>query len=1534
MTNSTLVGTDYPLHPGRIGRIHLWLTLAVCLQLGTLRAADNPPTDPNGIVAQAELIARVTAEGHANKAEAIQWAQQYGYPIRYEDGQRVLELMAVWKDRPGYYATDNVNAAISTAADRIRDMVPWQLDGSGLVVGLWDESVVRVTHQEFKTPDGQRRVQAGDKGNVSPHTTHVAGTIGATGIDPAAKGMAPAVKIQSFNWNYDTSKMAVWTAYAPAQPNAIYVSNHSYGLIGGWEYFADGGLTGHTGWHWTGLWGGAKSYDDWFGTYHPTARDWDDVAYVKNYYLAFAAAGNDRTDNPPLGETVYYWKSGLWYSIVYDLTTCPPGDGAAKGGYDTICGPAVAKNIMTVGAVGDAVADDARSLADANMATFSSWGPTDDGRIKPDIVANGIHVYSADSNTNDSYATHDGTSMASPSATGSAALLVQLYHRLFPGKSMRASTLKGLIIHTADDLGRPGPDFKFGWGLMNARAAAELIQRQHDGPAGNRMLEGRLTSNNAMNVNPDDVYDFYADTSGPIRVTLCWTDPPAAAIIDYDNRSPRLIHDLDLRVVGPSGSTVYYPYVLKATDPCAPATTGDNRVDNVEQIYIGAPSEGGLYKVQVTYKNQLARGEQYYSIISSHLLSTPKPPLAEDASVYTAVNTAVTISLKAADDKLPAPPGKLSYTIASLPQHGSLAYPTGTPITQPGKLANYGSQVVYTPVTGYIGNDIFRFYADDGGTAPYGGPSNTATVAVQVMNLITAQYQIDASANDGYASIWGGYQMLSGAALLVGQYTAGMRFTDVAIPQGSQIVSARFSVCTGMSEIDKRFTGKLWAEATGNAISFAKSDRYIHDLPRTQASTAWVWDTSTRYSKDTYGDDLPTLGYWYQSPDLSGIVQEIVARPDWSQGNAIAIIFGSDGANTWTMNLMSYEQAAIRAPTLIITYVPPAGSGLIPPPAPGRVSPTAADAQVYVPANTVASITLDATDDGLPQVLRFAIRSLPDHGSLTLPDGTPINAPMAQATAPSRLIYTPAAGFTGDDSFTFRAEDGGTAPTGGQSNTATVTLRVRQMITREYEVIAEEDDAYGADADPVVFSSTLSVGRHSSAMRFRNIDLPENSEIISARLKLCMDTTSITQRIGGTLYAQAVGDANDFNQPNLRISELPRTQASVPWNWELGQTWPRETYRASPDIHAIIQEIVNRQDWSAGNDLAILYTGDASNGQDLRFFGCDTPYSNRAAELEITFTLAPGANWAEEGSPPQVGSPEVSTTADKPVTITLGAIDDGLPNPPGKLTTTIVTLPSHGTLEYPTGGQIAAPGMLPDFGNQVVYRAEPNFVGNDSFTFCADDGGMRPTGGKSAIATVTVTVTAPVIQTVTRRFQVESIQDDASATPDNPWNIVYDTYLEIGVKTSAMRFRHVDIPRGSKIVRAQLVLAWYRFFTETRIDGVVQAEAIGNAPDFVGLDRYLCQLPRTSASVPWVWEAGMLYIGGQGNTPGWTRSPDINTVVQEIINRPDWSAGNAMAIICSTTSQPRQDARFLAYDSVNPNTSFKYPPMLEITYAP
>lgn len=185
--------------------------------------------------------------------------------------------------------------------------------------------------------------------------------------------------------------------------------------------------------------------------------------------------------------------------------------------------------------------------------------------------------------------------------------------------------------------------------LGTVRAADELIQRQHDEPVGSVLLDGRLSADNPADTNPDDDYYFRADANEPIRITLCWTDPPGVYITDFDNSSPRLIHDLDLRVISPDRRTTYYPYILNPTDPCAIAATGDNKVDNVEQVYIGTPSQGGLYKIHISYKGLLPKDQQYYSIISNAPLFTQSPPMAEDASVYTSVNTALMITLKATD---------------------------------------------------------------------------------------------------------------------------------------------------------------------------------------------------------------------------------------------------------------------------------------------------------------------------------------------------------------------------------------------------------------------------------------------------------------------------------------------------------------------------------------------------------------------------------------------------------------------------------------------------------------------------------------------------------------------------------------------------------------------------------------------------------------------------------------------------------------------------------------------------------------------
>ncbi len=421
----------------------------------------------------------------------------------------------------------------------------------------------------------------------------------------------------------------------------MYISNHSYGVVSGW---ITGDYSGNYGPHWFGVWGNRE--DEGFGQYDSEAAEWDSICYAAPYYLPFKSAGNDRGDYAPSnGTTFYYIDGGTWQSKSYNSSTDPYSDGWDNGGFDTIPYNGTAKNIMTVGAVSDAIQNGMRYLPSAIMTGFSSWGPTDDGRIKPDIVANGTDLYSSIDSSNTSYASYSGTSMSAPNASGSAALLEQLYCRLFPGQAMRASTLKALIIHTADDLGNPGPDYSFGWGLMNTKAAADQIIDRYSDSSANKIVEGLLSA-----ANPTDSYTFIWNGDTAIRATLCWTDPPADALTGLDNPSPRLINDLDLRIIGPNGSIVYYPYILDRLNPANSATTGDNTRDNVEQVYISSPYLPGIYTVEVNYKGTLTNSQQHYSLITSgqHHNPSSRGTIKLDKETYSCTDS-VKIELRDGD---------------------------------------------------------------------------------------------------------------------------------------------------------------------------------------------------------------------------------------------------------------------------------------------------------------------------------------------------------------------------------------------------------------------------------------------------------------------------------------------------------------------------------------------------------------------------------------------------------------------------------------------------------------------------------------------------------------------------------------------------------------------------------------------------------------------------------------------------------------------------------------------------------------------
>jgi hypothetical protein len=194
-------------------------------------------------------------------------------------------------------------------------------------------------------------------------------------------------------------------------------------------------------------------------------------------------------------------------------------------------------------------------------------GPTDDRRIKPDLVANGVSLWSYGEENDFDYISLSGTSMSAPGVSGSINLLAQHYTATHDGTTLTAAAMKALVLRTADEAGSSsGPDYSFGWGLMNTRAAAELISDDVLVPS--RLLENRLY------YNETDTYVMTWNGEGPIRVTLAWTDPPGTPPDPaIDPPDPMLVHDLDLRLVHTDTGMELHPYLLDPAQPDLPAST-------------------------------------------------------------------------------------------------------------------------------------------------------------------------------------------------------------------------------------------------------------------------------------------------------------------------------------------------------------------------------------------------------------------------------------------------------------------------------------------------------------------------------------------------------------------------------------------------------------------------------------------------------------------------------------------------------------------------------------------------------------------------------------------------------------------------------------------------------------------------------------------------------------------------------------------------------------------------------------------------
>ncbi len=578
--------------------------LSISLLFSVLLSLDSFCQTESQKEALLKIAEKRNNEQQQEKNKAFQMAKQKDFVLWYDDPTGAsIELQSLQNGRPHYYITDNLNAAKTLSTNQVwpGGLAGLSLNGTGQILGEWDANAVRLTHQELTG----RVTQMDGTVTLHDHSTHVAGTLIASGVNANAKGMSFAASLQAYEWNSDDAEMAA------AAAGGLKISNHSYGYIAGWYNY--GGT-----WYWYGWIPYSETEDYGFGYYDEKSASWDEIAYNAPGYLILKSAGNDRGEGPAPGSGHYAWIGDTWTWS----TTVRDKDGGTTG-YDCISYNGTAKNILTVGAVNDIVAGYSVP-ADVVMSSFSCWGPTDDGRIKPDIVGNGVGVTSSLSSGNTAYGSYNGTSMATPNVAGSLGLLLQHKENLDGNsENWKAASLKALVLHTADEAGaNPGPDYAFGWGLMNTETAANLLTEDNTNGGSFNIRELSLSNGDTYQTT------LYSDGINELKATIVWTDP-AATPVTPSNDPPdlMLVNDLDMRITDPM-AVVSYPYILDPANPANAATTGDNFRDNVEQIVVSSGTEfGKAYSLTINHKGALTNGMQAYSLILSGITPAIQPQL-------------------------------------------------------------------------------------------------------------------------------------------------------------------------------------------------------------------------------------------------------------------------------------------------------------------------------------------------------------------------------------------------------------------------------------------------------------------------------------------------------------------------------------------------------------------------------------------------------------------------------------------------------------------------------------------------------------------------------------------------------------------------------------------------------------------------------------------------------------------------------------------------------------------------------------------
>lgn len=609
---------------------------------------------------------------------------------KFDENGRKQQLVGELDGMPLYIQSFDTLQSASVSADELWPAAAWpfannntglNLSGAGTTLGLWEvDGGMNASHTELGAP----RVVQKDNATLDPtgHATHVAGAMAGAGalnlgFLPAAFNESRRVAYGANVFGYNTAGIVAERLSAAAgnvTDPPLRMSNNSWGLPGPWVQFdnnplppepagvdTDGdGIFGEPNvdlrWKWNGPTNPAFQEDFQFGFYFPAVSGISGGVVNDTFmhldatrHLLVFACGNDRAIGPQTAPATYF------IGTTEISSTAQPRDwqNGDDGGFDTIASPATAKNVLSVGScedvyrqVGNQFTAGFSSGAVVLPSAFSGAGPTDDGRIKPDLVAVGspsaiaraafgFNFTPAVGNpfgvlvgpTNGGAGNYtigiQGTSFSAPSVSGLLGLVMQRRHQLYPtlpaSEAWQGSTLKAIAINGCDDVGAPGPDYRMGHGPANAQHSVQVVTHEHANGCGSLVKE--------LLMAPGASVSWIVRSTGavPLSVTTAWSAPagPALTVASTpESQVPMLVNNIDLRVeyLGPDITTVpgpstpvttFLPWVLNpdltgetnALRSAAAVRGLDNR-NNVEKASIATPA-AGRYRITLTHSGGL-----------------------------------------------------------------------------------------------------------------------------------------------------------------------------------------------------------------------------------------------------------------------------------------------------------------------------------------------------------------------------------------------------------------------------------------------------------------------------------------------------------------------------------------------------------------------------------------------------------------------------------------------------------------------------------------------------------------------------------------------------------------------------------------------------------------------------------------------------------------------------------------------------------------------------------------------------------------